>query len=1856
MTNFNNFSRVQRLLFAAIWIWPGLAFAHLAGDPTRPDSLARLGHCTTVIVADTNCATHKVTLSAFVDWTFTGIRQPVVPIWSNGLAAHKISVSPPGTWSWDANGTSAGSCEPWHSFNSITIEGSFFEDSIDIMGPTSLCDYDDPQELTTNINGYSEFIDFVWSPPNPAGIAEPYPISGPGTISLMVTDAFGCMTSDQITIIDIPPVSATLIGPLRMCPEGDTGVVSVQNPGLFTNIQWENGEMTPEITINEPGNYQVTVTESHGCTGFGSISVPSGEVSPFSISSSSPGLCPGQRDTLRVLGGFASYAWSNQVMTLTNIVSQAGTYTVTVTNSFGCTGTNSVTVAPLLPPVIQINSTPLCPGDTAVLTAIGGGQYAWSSGQSASAIIATIPGTYSVTVTGVGICTTSTTTVLDFASAPAIAISAPASLNCLVKQVALDGANSSTGPNFSQLWTTLDGHFVSGDSTLNPLVDAPGTYVLSIVNNLSGCIARDTVVVIRDTLAPPADPGLPSILTCSVQNVLLGPVPTPGNPDLLPAWSVGAGGNISSGAFTWAPSVDQPGIYILLVTNALNGCTSTNSIAIGQDISSPLVQIAAPDLITCMMDTVPLNGSGSSSGPGFTYAWTTPNGLLGGPSDSLLSGASSVGTYDLLVTNTLNGCTAIASVTVSADVNIPTASALPPNVLTCIVQNTLIDASASSSGSGFLYQWTTINGQILSGENTLLPTVDAPGLYTLSLLNTDNNCSATLAVIVPEDIAAPIANAGQNVTLNCSAPSTILDGSGSSSGLNYTYQWTTLDGNIAAGQDSLTPVVDQDGTYTLLVTNAWNGCSASASVVIQNDANAPTALINLPATLNCTSQQTQIDAGASSQTGNLSYSWTGNILLGQGTLQITVEEPGVYTLSITNNDNGCSDVSSVTVDQDIVLPTAQAGPDGLLNCYDPIIDIGELNNPSGSGYTLEWSTTTGNFLSSTSDPTVQIDQAGDYQLLITNTQNGCSATDQVSVLADFVPPLADAGQSAVLTCVQTSLNLQGTGSVGPNFNYQWSSNGGNITGGANTLTPTVDAAGIYNLLIINTQNGCSATSQVNITENSNGPLASAGLAPILTCALTSEILDGSGSSTGLEYTYAWSANPGGNITSGANTLTPGINAPGIYTLTVTNANNLCTETASITVLQNIQAPVVNAGLDNMLTCTTLALLLQAEILSASSLNIQYQWSTPNGQILNGGNTANPDIGAPGTYSVITTDALNGCTSVDQLQITEDISPPIVLINNPSILTCAVLQSTLDASGSSAGANFEYVWSSPSGHFVSTQNPQLPVVDEPSPYQLVITNLSNGCTQSLSVTVQEDVQLPGADAGLSIGLDCNNQTLNLDGTGSSQGPEFSYQWTTQNGQLISGWNTLTPSIGAAGNYVLSVLNTQNGCVQEDMVAITQDIQPPLLAIAPPQILDCNQTAVVLNGSGTSLGNAPALLWTSTNGNIVAGATSLSPTVDAPGNYTLTALNVANGCSSSLGITVQENIQTPPLQVQPAPRLTCTVLEIPLTSTVPAQAALLWTTIGGHIVSGANTPAPIVDAPGQYWLTITSAINGCTNSASVTVLQEQNVPTGVAFNLQPPLCNGRAGELEVQQINGGVGPFAYSIDGGQTFFTAQAFGGLTPGNYALVVQDANGCEYAESIQVPSPPIPAINTPISFALELGQNQEIQAIVPASFPLALIDTVIWTPMTGLSFEGNSILELLNPVAQPFHTTLYTVTIVSKEGCKATARTMIQVDREADIYVPNVIWPEDPDSDNATFLVFARDESIALIKKLQIFDRWGSLIFANQDFRPNDPSAGWRGDYKGVPVNPAVFVWWAEVELVDGRSLNIKGDVTIVR
>jgi hypothetical protein len=103
-------------------------------------------------------------------------------------------------------------------------------------------------------------------------------------------------------------------------------------------------------------------------------------------------------------------------------------------------------------------------------------------------------------------------------------------------------------------------------------------------------------------------------------------------------------------------------------------------------------------------------------------------------------------------------------------------------------------------------------------------------------------------------------------------------------------------------------------------------------------------------------------------------------------------------------------------------------------------------------------------------------------------------------------------------------------------------------------------------------------------------------------------------------------------------------------------------------------------------------------------------------------------------------------------------------------------------------------------------------------------------------------------------------------------------------------------------------------------------------------------------------------------------------------------------------------------------------------------------------------------------------------------------------------------------------------------------------------------------------------------------------------------------------------------------------------------VDTKRGLYAPNVIRPEDEDGNNAAFTLFTRPGSLKEILVLKVYDRWGDELFSREHFEPDNLQLGWQGDFRGQPMNPAVFVWWAEVEWLDGQRTILSGDVTVVR
>ncbi len=1778
-----------------------------------------------------------------------------------------------------------------------------------------------------------------------------------------------CTVTDTVKVFVIN-VNAIASPPVVTLPcEGASiqlsGVGSSAGPNIFYDWTTNNGNIvsggtTLNPTVNAPGEYTLTVSyEVNGAVVCTKTAVVNVILSPNPISAwITPPLPLGcGAPTTFLFGnssqsGFSSYEWSTSNGNIVSgefqkncVVNQVGLYTLLVTNvNTGCTATAEVTVTvtnnvPIA--IADANGIINCMNDSVPLLGAGSSSganivYSWtsSSGQfngptnnlNASAGTG---GVYilHVTNTSNNCVSHDTVTVPANITPPGIIGTLPPKITCdpnldTISLLILVGP-----PPVVQInWTTANGHIVSGQTTTTPVVSMPGSYMVSVLDSITGCFNYDTIQVLGNFNTPIANVLPADTITCQSPSLQLQGSGSPGaNFSIL--WTANNGGNIVSGGNTLTPTVNSAGDYLLVLRDSVSLCADTAMVSVLADTNVVIAIANSSNVLTCSTQSAVITSNGSSYGNNIAHQWSTMDGVFFSSPDSANTIVTAPGTYQLLVTNTATGCSATDLAVVAQDTASPIIAILPPDTITCSTLTQIIQAQNLSTAGTFFYHWISgQDDQITSGVNTLTPTVNQSGVYVLGVINLSTGCSATATATVPEDKNPPSVVTAVPGLLTCTTTTQLLSSNGSSSGPNFNYSWTTIDGNISMGANTPSPTVTAPGTYTLEISSSTNGCTATNSIQVLQDTVAPAALILTPSdTLTCTTSQleligdgtgtgawtssngnilfttgffAQIDApgnyvftttdanngctalasvqifenvqipslsvappfpltctntsltlNATTTNPNLLFSWqtgNGNIVSGQNTAMPIVDTPGNYDLTITDQINGCSKTAGAIVFQNITPPNIQITQTAPITCNNLTQTILAQNQSASNNFVYKWvAANGGDIISGDSTLTPLINSGGDYILTTTNTVNGCTSVSSTSILQDTNLPVANAGADATLSCLTNSLTINGSGSGAANLIFAWqATNGGNILSGGNTPTPLVNQAGLYTLTVSNPVNGCVAQDIVEIFTDANAPTANAGTAATLTCALLQTNLNAT-ASIGSNFSYNWTAASGGNILNGQNTLTPTVNEPGIYTLAVTNSTNGCVATSTVTVPENVISPVVDAGTVATLTCAVTNLALTG---TSNGGIATYSWTTTNGNILSGGTSLSPAVNQTGTYTLTATLSSNGCSASDAVTIGIDTLAPSFQMTPPLLLTCVQLSTPLAASVQQPGAgNFSANWTTIGGHFVGAQNTLNASADKPGLYILTIQNALNGCAAQQQVIVNQDILAPAAIAAPGNDITCAIQTLNLSGLGSSTG-NMGYSWTASSGgTLLSGINTLSPSVGSAGTYTLLVTNGTTGCTATATTTVGNNTTPPVAAIDSPDVLTCLQNTVTLSGAGSSQGPNFTATWATSAGNIVSGQGTFSVEINKIGNYILTVLNTQNGCTETAQILVQENKNTPGALILPAEPLHCNRPQITLlgSSSTIGTLSYTWTAnAGGNLISGINTPTPLVNEPGNYTLQVTNSSNGCSSSTTLTLTA---IPDPVFDpSLLQPNCKLQTGAVNFGVVTGGKPPFQYSMDGGQTQSQQTDYNGILPGTYPLVVSDKNGCTAAESVTIEQPFIPDLTLIDVLTIEEGDSILLTPLT--NIAQNQIMAWSWSPATGLSCT-----DCQQPWAKPLRSQHYTVTVEDMDGCQAEDRIVVKVSRNRHIYPPTAFTPNE-DGENDRFTLFTK--GVREIRSLAIYDRWGEQLFVRKNFQPNDESLGWDGSFRGSPVTPAVFVWAAEVEYLDGEVEVVYGDVTVVR
>jgi hypothetical protein len=284
------------------------------------------------------------------------------------------------------------------------------------------------------------------------GVFNPVTPTATSVYSVTGTSSVGCVSQIStytVTLLPLPTVAVT--APSLIC-SGQTVMLTGSGGVTYT---WSTGANTNTISVTPTTNvsYYVVGTGSNGCTNVGITQLTVNPTPAVSATASANFLCKGGTASLTA-GGANTYVWNNSSTLTTIAVSPTvtTTYSVTGTNTFGCSKT--ATVAVVVNSIVPTITPPatVCIGTPVNLVANGGITYTWSgSNSNFNSVVETptVTSTYSVLITDANSCSHVLSTIITVNSLPTIVASAGTSTVCLHDPVVLTatGANTYTWSN-----------------------------------------------------------------------------------------------------------------------------------------------------------------------------------------------------------------------------------------------------------------------------------------------------------------------------------------------------------------------------------------------------------------------------------------------------------------------------------------------------------------------------------------------------------------------------------------------------------------------------------------------------------------------------------------------------------------------------------------------------------------------------------------------------------------------------------------------------------------------------------------------------------------------------------------------------------------------------------------------------------------------------------------------------------------------------------------------------------------------------------------------------------------------------------------------------------------------------------------------------------------------------------------------------------------------------------------------------------------------------------------------------------------------------------------------------------------
>jgi PKD repeat protein len=1345
---------------------------------------------------------------------------------------------------------------------------------------------------------------FTGGTPSSSTIQNPtvtYNTPGSYSVTLTATNASGSSApvtmTNYITVNAVPTVTVN-------SPTICSGSSATLTASGGTTYSWSTGASTNPITVSPVATTSYTVSgTTSGCTGT-AVSTVTVRPIPSVNAESNVTVCAGASvaaNTFTSTPTGATFTWTNSntaiglaasgttsvpAFTATNATGSPITATITVTPTLtGCAGpplTYTITVNPL--PVVTVNSSTICTGGTATLTAAGGTTYAWSTGASTNPVTVTPATTTTYTVTGTTSgCTATAVSTVTVSGSLTITVNSATICNGSSAVLTASGGTTyswSTGASTNPLTvtpTSTTSYTVTGTTsgcsgTAVSTVTVNPTPVVAAESNVTAC-AGATVAANTFTSTPAgaafswtnsntaiglAASGTTSVPSFTATNATGSPVTatitvTPtlsgcsGTPltytitvNPIPVVTVNsltictggsatltaAGGTTyswSTGASTNPITVTPATTTSYTVTGTTSGCTAT---AVSTVTVVPSLTITVNSATICNGSSAVLTASG-----GTTYSWST-----GAATNPLTVSPATTTSYT--VTGTTSGCSGTATSTVTVN---PTPAVNAESNVTVCAGATVAANTFTSTPAGATFSWTNSNTSIglAASGTTSVPAFTATNAsgspITAVIMVTPTLSGCTGSPLTYTITVNPVPVVTVNSSTICSGGSATLTAAGGT-----TYSWST-----GASTNPITVSPTSTTSYTVTGTSA--GCTATAVSTVTIGTSI-TVTVNSPSI--CTGSAAVLTA-----TGGTSYSWS----TGASTNPLTVNPTSTTSYTVTATSSGCSGTAVSTV-------TVNPNPAITVNSQT-ICNGSSATLTASGGTTYVWST------GATTNP-ITPSPAATTNYTVTGTTAGCSGT-AVSTVTVNASPTVNA-EANVTRCAGTTVPLNNFNSTPGGSTFNWTNSNPSIglaasgTGGTPAFTAINPGPGaiVATISVTATRLGCTGPpTTYTITIN---PLPPVTVNSPTICTGSTATLTAAGATT-----YSWSTGSSANPIS----VTPASTTS--YTVTGTATGCTATAIATVTVTSTIPVAVNSATV-----CTGSAAVLTAT--GGSS----YAWST--------GASTNPlTVNPASTTSYTVTGTSGGCSGTAVATVTVN-TPPVITVNSPTICTGGT--ATLTAAGGTT-----YSWSTG-----SSANPES--VNPTTTTSYTVTGTSAGCSGTAVSTVTLS---PSVTPAISIAIvsgsnpACAGDVITFMATTTNAGSSPTFQWQINGSNAGTGLSTFTSATLNNGDVVTCNMTSSAPCASPALVtsnSITMVVNP----VPPTPVI--TQTGTLLS-SDAPTGNQWYL-----DGVLIPGATGQTYTFTANGDYTVVV--TLAGCSSAVSNTITVtttgiNLDVDPYQLTVSP---------------------------------------------------------------------------------------------------------------------------------------------------------------------------------------------------------------------------------------------------------------------------------------------------------------------------------------------------